>query len=174
MLAKQLTFGFNETEDRLVLIARDGHDKAVAFALTRRLTGRLINGLATVLERSNTFASTAPAEMRDDIILMEHQGALSGTGEEQPDTSGAWSSGEGTLRLNAPAHLVTKIDIKTAPTDFQILLHTNDGVQIGTKLNRVDLHRVVEVIKRKAEAADWNIQIGALWLEADQTDLVLN
>jgi hypothetical protein len=168
MLAKQLTIGFSETEDRLVVLASDGPAKGVALALTRRLTGRLINGLATMLERSSPVATTAPAEVRDDIILMEHQGALTGTGEGARGTGASAS-----VQIKAVPRLVTKITITSTPADFRMALFGPDIDSVGLTLSRTDLHRVVEALKRKAEAADWHIQIDASWLDPDQSDIVL-
>lgn len=175
--AKHLTFGFHETEDRLIILAQDSEGRSTSLLMTRRLTARLINALATVLERSNVVASTAPAEIRDAIVLMEHQGALTGSdlssqGQAEP-TKEPVASEPTKAATTAPA-LVSKIDVKTAPMEFHLAFHGVAGAPVTATLNRVDLHRVVDVLKRKAEAAEWNIPIVASWLEPGETQFVLN
>jgi hypothetical protein len=136
----------------------------------------LINGLAVILERSNVAASTAPDELRSDIVLMEHQGALAGVpaaaqGGEASSQATPGSSGA-TVQINP--RLVTSVDIKTNPTDFHMVLKAAGGVPVAVVLNRLDLHRLVELLKRQADMAGWNLQIEADWLGDDHSQLTLN
>jgi len=82
-----LSLSYNIAEDRLIIIATGQNKARLALLLTRRLTERLINGLAALLEKSSVVAARAPAELRGDVVLLEHQVALdsspSGAEEER-------------------------------------------------------------------------------------------
>lgn len=171
-----LSIGYSLGEDRLVLFASHSGGNELRLLLTRRLTGRLINGLAKVLERSSVTAAKAPAEMLDDIILMEHQDALYGDVGGKQDASGSATSSSPGLRPKSfePPRLVTSIDITTKPLLFQIVLRDALGSAAGLNVNRRSLHRILETMSRHAEAAEWHITIDARWLETGQTEILLN
>ena len=171
ILAARLTFGYYEPEDRLTLLTADARRSGVHVALTRRLTDRLINGLAHLLEQSSVVASTAPADLRDDIILMEHQDALFGHGERPlSDAPGATGS---VPSLPAP-RLVTAVDVRITPKSFELLLRDAQSPLIRLSLNRLEVHRIVEGLSQRAEAAGRNIAVEAAWLELGQTEIVFN
>ena len=175
--ATSLTFSYSEAEDRLVVLASNPTGAKIGLLLTRRLTGRLINGLAGILEKSSVAASHAPAEMRDDVVLLEHQGAISDKGTQEqtksaPDT-------DAPPLTQQPVQIQTvhiqSIDVSVKPTLFEIVL--KDGrLQpiVALDIGRAELHRVLALLTRKAEEADWDIRIEAGWLEPGQTSLTLN
>lgn len=169
--ATKLRFAYSEPEDRLALLALDGHGQGVHVALTRRITGRLINGLAHLLEQSSTVAVQAPADMRSDIILMEHQTALFGQGTSSPDVVG--EAVEDTPPLPAP-QIVTAVDVNVTPTTFEIVMRIGETPLVHLSLNRLQVHQLVEALSQRAEGAGWNITLGAAWMEPDQTKIVLN
>lgn len=172
--AVHLRLLFLEREDRLLLLAMDQKGAQEGLVLTRRLTARLINGLAKLLENSNVAASTAPEELKDDIVLMEHQGALAST-QAVPvsgDTTPQVQQRGATLRV--PQRLVETVNIKTNPRDFHIVLQAESSVPVATVLNRLDLHRFVELLKRQAVDAGWNLPIDAAWLGEDHPQITLN
>ncbi|KQP11133.1 hypothetical protein ASF28_08805 [Methylobacterium sp. Leaf99] len=169
--AVSLRFAYGEGEDRLTLLAADAQGKAVHVALTRRLTERLVNGLAHLLEQSSSIAVQAPAEMRDDIIMMEHQTALFGQGE--PPTDREAEPSDEISSLPAP-QLVTAMDINLTPTTFELQMRFGETPLIHLSLNRLQVHQLVEVLSQRAEGAGWNIAVGAAWMEPGQTKIVLN
>jgi len=175
--AVRLTLLFLEREDRLLLLAANRDGAQEGMVLTRRLTARLINGLATLLKRSNVVASTAPEELKDDIVLMEHQGAIAagepGTGRGSAKPQGQ-SGAEAATNLRVPQRLVETINIQTNPDNFHIVLEAAGGFSIATTVNRIDLHRIVELLKRQADTAGWNLQIDAVWLGDDHSQITLN
>ena len=126
--ASQLTFAYSESEDRLTLLARDAAGGAVHVLLTRRLTERLINGLAQLLEQSSPLAQTAPADLRSDIILMEHQDALFGEGRAQAESVEA---AEPATPIPL-AHLVLTIDVVILPSLSRKILSVKNYAQAGT------------------------------------------
>lgn len=171
IVATNLHFAYNEHEDRLTLLAANSQGQGVHVALTRRLTDRLINGLAQLLEQSSAVAVQAPAEMRDDIILMEHQTALFGQGEPAADREAEPSNQ--ITSLPAP-QLVTAMDINITPATFEIQMRSGETPLIHLSLNRMKVHQLVEVLSQRAESAGWNIAVGAAWMEPGQTKIVLN
>ena len=167
---------FAENEDRLLLLAFDAHGAQAGLMLTRRLTARLVNGLANLLERSNVVASTAPEELKSDIILMEHQGALS-QGKALASNDGVQQgrgASAGTATAKLPERPVATVNIKTNPKDFHILFQAPGDAPVATAMNRVDLHRFLELLKRQAETAGWNLQIDAAWLGDDHSQFTVN
>ena len=168
--AASLRVGYLEAEDRLPLLAADAAGLAVHAALTRRLTERLVNGLAHLLEQSSAVAVQAPAAMRDDIILMEHQTALYGAGAP---TGEAAEQADEPPALPVP-QLVTALDISITPANFEIRMRAGETALIHLSLDRLQVHRLVEVLGQRAEAAAWSIPVGAAWMEPGQTKIVLN
>jgi hypothetical protein len=166
LAATRFFFAYDDPEDRLMLLATDSEDRSMALALTRRLTGRLINALCVVLEKSSINASTAPADLRDDIILLEHQGALSAHSAPAPVPRPPVPGG--------PRGLMTNVEITTLPDGFGLTFRDARQPKIQFKINRVGLHRMLEVIARHAEAANWHIAIESSSLEPGQKHIVLN
>ena len=164
--------GFDASEDRLVLTTSISGDQA-SFLLTRRLTARFINGIAVVLERSSISASRAPNEMRSDIILLEHQGAITGVGNRLSPTKAPPVTEDRELAERA-RRLISNIKLKTKPKSFQLTLQAGSAAQAVVNLGRLDLHRFVEMLKRQSEKAGWNLQIEAGWLGNDEGQFTLN
>ena len=171
IVAASLQFAYGEAEDRLTLLASDAEARGVHVTLTRRLTERLVNGLAHLLEQSSSVAVQAPAEMRDDIILMEHQTALFGQGEPPADKETEPS--DEISSLPAP-QLVTAMDINLTRATFELQMRFGETPLIHLSLNRLQVHQLVEVLSQRAESAGWNIAVGATWMEPGQTKIVLN
>lgn len=169
-----LTIAFSEGEDRLILVGTDPAGAPQAMLLTRRLTARLINGIAGALERSNIVASSAPEEMRSDIVLMEHQVALAGAGQGEASPASADETPAANQDLSLTPALVTNVKLVTNPQNFELVFGPNAGAHLQLVLNRLDLHRFLEVLKRQAEHAGWNLQIDAEWLGDDQSLLTVN
>jgi len=174
IVAARLQIVYSEPEDRLTLMAVNAKAQGVYVALTRRITDRLINGLAHLLEQSSPVAIQAPAELRADIILMEHQDALYGheQADQAPDLAEEQS---GAILPNLPApRLATAIDVTVTPTTFEIRVRDEGAPLIALSLTRLEVHRVVETLSQRADAAGWNIAVDATWLEPGQTEIVFN
>ncbi|MCJ2074291.1 hypothetical protein MKK68_01255 [Methylobacterium sp. E-016] len=170
IVASSLRFAYSEPDDRLTLLAADAQDQAVHVALTRRLTERLINGLAHLLEQSSAVAVQAPAEMRDDIILMEHQTALYGGGA----TTGEAAEPADVLPALPVPQLVTALAISITPATFEIQMQSGETALIHLSLDRLQVHRLLEVLSQRTQTAGWNIAVGTAWMEPGQTAIVLN
>ncbi|WP_336488256.1 hypothetical protein [Methylobacterium nigriterrae] len=168
----RLRFAYSETEDRFSLIAWDAEREGIHAVMTRRLTNRLVNGLAHLLEQSSPIASTAPADLRDDIILLEHQDAL--YGQRQAPSSNQSGTAEGTPTNLPASRLVHSISVNITPRTFEVLLRDAQSPLIRLSLTRPEVHRVVESLSQRAQAAGWNMSVEAAWLEPGQTQIVFN
>jgi hypothetical protein len=167
LAATSLAFAYDEPEDRLILLASDAGGHGLTLTFTRLLTGRLINALCVILEKTSLSVSKAPAELRDDVILLEHQGAMSAQGPASP-------RGPQQRAANDHKHLVTNVEITPLAAGFVVIFRDAHEPQVRSIINRVALHRMVDVIARQAEAANWNIAIESSWLEPGQKHIVLN
>jgi hypothetical protein len=168
----QLSFGYSQAEDRLVMIMQSG-GKLSNLLFTRRLTALLINGLADILVRSSAMASRAPEALREDIVLMEHQSVMqqaqAATTVPAPPPQAPIDARE----IAAPI-LIQTINIATHPNHFVLEFKPEQGPAVIAALNRADLHRVLEVLKRRADEANWNLPVGAAWLSATPAAVTLN
>lgn len=176
--AKSLTLTYNVPEDRLVLLVVGAQGEKIGLLITRRLAGRLINGLAGILEKSSPTVSRAPSEMREDVVLLEHQEAVSSNQEQSGGAgmaSGQPASGpKGGQPVQIKTALLTAIDVATKPTHFELKLKSGSNVITGFNATRNELHRTLGMLKTKAQEADWNLQLDASWLGPDQSMMVIN
>jgi len=172
-----LACGYDPGEDRLVLaVTANGATRSIQ--LTRRLTSKLIDALAHMLEKSNAVADRVPAEMRDDVILLEHIQALGAKSAARKQNAGAGQASDGTAAgapaRNRVAHLAVKMTIAPKPPGFHLVVFGRSGALLQAGMSRGDLHRFLELFKRRAEAAGWNLVMESSWLQSDQGDVVIN
>ncbi len=182
--AAQLSFAYDQREDRILLLAANAEGEALALQLTRRLTSRIVNAVAQLLEKSSTVAQHAPAEMRDDVILLEHQEALHGqpaatkAGAEgsTPDSTSETTKARSVAptKIVGPAQLVHTIQITTKRNSFSVVIKGGRQDLAALSVSRTDLHRVLETIRRVADKANWQITIDASWLMPEDSEVVLN
>lgn len=155
----QISLGYNAREDRLVLWLGSG-ETATTLLITRKLCGLLIKGFAGVLARSSPVAAQVPAALRDDVVMMEHQGAMASArvGPAQADKLPP-------LTPDAAPMLIETVNITVTPADFHVRFRPSpegEGPQIA--LSRSDMHMVVELLKRQSDLAEWNLPIEDGWL----------
>lgn len=176
--ARSLTLTYNAPEDRLVLLVVGAGNEKVGMLITRRLTARLINGLAGILEKSSPAVSRAPAEMREDVVLLEHQEAVGRPGSQGQKDAAPLAGKSGTAQGGQPVQikpiLLTAIDVSTKPTHFELKLKSGENVITGFIATRNELHRTLGMLKSKAQEADWNLSLEASWLGPDQSMMVIN
>lgn len=167
-----ISFLYVENEDRLALIVSDAADGQLGLMVTRRLAARMINGLASLLECTSPTAQEAPADVRADVVMFEHQGAVaigSSSQQAQPTTIPKPKENQ----REVATVLIDSLDVTTHPDRFTISFKAGQKVLAVMNGTRPELHRVVAVLKRKAEDAGWKIQIETTWLD-DSVSLTLN
>ncbi|GHA32654.1 hypothetical protein GCM10007989_30970 [Devosia pacifica] len=174
----KLSLVYNPGEDRIALGVRDADGERVILLLTRRMTGRLINGLGAILKRSSPTVTSAPEELRNDVILMEHQQALQ---EEQERQAKPRTSAEPSDDDTAEAHesqpqiaLVSDIDVSTHRTHFELKFRAGERPLAIAEISRRAMHLFVDALTKRAQEADWTLSYSEDWLAEDQSSWVLN
>lgn len=164
-----LSFTYDPRADRILLavtLASGDEQRRRLLLMTRRLTGRLVDGLAQLLEKTSPVAAQAPADVRDDIILFEHQDAVGSGADEQP------GAGQGAARplppgstsnAGAAAVLLDTVDVTVKPTRFDLTFKAGQDA-LSISVSRAELHRLVEVLSRQAAHAAWNLAPETAWL----------
>lgn len=163
-----LALGYNELEDRLVLFASNADQEALPLLLTRKKAGHLVDGLAQVLERSNALAARSTAETRSEIVLMERQVALGAP------ASSAGPGQETSLEIKSVNRLIARIDVTFRPSDFLLEFFDPAEVVACLQIGRLDLHRLIEIIRRQTDLVGWNLKFGTPWLNAEQMHFSIN
>lgn len=171
--AAQVSLAFNMPEDRLFLWFANKEGKITpGLFLTRRMTARLIDGVAGLLARSSSTASRAPEEMRDDIVLMERQGAMAAAAQSAGDAAAQPAASAPAVPTKAV--LLQKVDIATKPATFQLVLHPAGANPFAVEVNRADLHLMLEALQRRAGEAGWNLSPDTSWLSGAPDQVTLN
>lgn len=191
-LVTKLDLGINTLEDRLVLVAHTREHGRRLVLLTRRMVGVLLAPYGRLLEQTSRAASRVPADHLQEVLQMEHVGALSrlpgpadGTGpraDADADAAGAGGDGvgdddRGGAAVPDVAFLVTEIKLQAAPEHLVIgfLGQRRHGPQgdgtaqepvCAMTLDRADAHRVLAMVSDKAREADWALPPPASWLTA--------
>jgi uncharacterized protein (DUF2252 family) len=173
-------FGYDPALDRLVLTAQDEATQRVGLQVTRRLTGRLLDALGGLLERASTAARQAPAEFRDDLVLLEHQEAVQAASKAGPSEarvpSAAPSEVAGTKpeKANVPTVLITAIQIKKEEGTLRLIFR-NGSVDAATcRIDRNSAHKLIDALSRTAEKADWNLTPQTGWLSKEHEMILVN
>lgn len=170
--ATTLTVGYDETEDRLLMTCRAAGGEAVTLLLTRRITRRLLAGFAGVLARSSPTLGRTPAELRAEVIVLEHLGALAGAGAVLPEAGPPGPEAGPAADGGRPAiKLVTKVDLQTLPDRFLLVFHDAESALVRLAARRPEFHRLLSLLDRHAAAAEWSIRGDAGWL--GQTEAVM-
>lgn len=159
----QLGLRYDRESDRIQLLLADKERWSLEIQLTRRITRRLLVALVNLLARSNPILRRAPAGVRLEVIVLEHLGALSGhslTTQSRPPA-----------QVSAPSDFVcarsvvaTVINVRALPDSFSLRIGEADKPDAEIKLSRTDLHRLLAVLDRHAEKAEWNLQAETGWL----------
>jgi hypothetical protein len=170
--AHKLSFSYIEAEDRLVLSADGRGGERVTLLITRRLTARLLNALASLLERSNPRARQAPSPLRGDVVLLEHQAAIQAPSQTTLAPSGP-VPGAPPRHLVPPA-LLTAVDVRNRASHFSLAFRDARQPLVTCDLTRVELHRVVQLMLTKVTEAGWCISVDASWLGLEQQSVTIN
>lgn len=171
-----LSLFYNEAEDRLVFLATDEAGTRLALVLTRRLTARLIDGVASILQKSNLAASMMPADIQADLVMLEHQEAVAHRAHGSSKTDGGSPDARPATGwpMQLPGIFVTSVDIVTMPTHFRIRIRNGKAVAAHFDCNRSELHRVLDMLVARASQADWGIAVKAEWLAPDRLRSAMN
>lgn len=183
LLAAALDVGYDPVADRIVVAARGqmarggfepggGGAESVTLLLTRRIVRRILSGISDIMKRSSMAVSRAPAGQRDEVLVLEHLGALAArpghAGGTAVAASPRASAGSVTIRETrpVPGRLVVKIDLRITTRHFVIRLYDGEGPRVEVLATRADLHRLLDRMMRVAAEAEWALDRDAGWLAA--------
>ncbi len=152
-----ITFSFDEAEDRIVLRCTLNDKTPVALRLTRRLTGPLLEKLAKLLLKTSDMAASLPTQLREEVVMMEHAQALAQIAAQAQHPGAAMPE---TPREPPSGHLLTRIDFQPQPGGCVLLFFCNGGgdALAAIKFNRAQLHWFVDTLDRFATRAEWEIR----------------
>lgn len=163
---------FYAAEDRLALVVTTEDNSQLALMLTRRFAARLVNGFAQLLERTNSAAQEAPLRSRGDIVMFEHQGALTIAQAAAPSAKRVAATGAKASR--APCMLMDAVDVKITPNLFILILKSGSKAMTQLQVTRGDLHCLLALLRRKCDEADWHLKTETRWLDLDAGSMTLN
>lgn len=154
-----ITFSFDDAEDRITLRCTLNDKTVVALRLTRRLTGPLLEKLATLLLKTSDVAAALPSQLQDEVIVMEHARALAHIAA-QVQQSGAMAIMPGNSGEPPASHLLTRIDFQPRGESctLQFFCNGSDAALTAITFNRAQLHWFVDTLDRFAKRADWEIR----------------
>jgi hypothetical protein len=178
-IVTRLDIGFSDMEDRLLLSLNTAGHGVRNVLITRRMMRVLLENYANVLKRTSETASHAPVEARDEVLRMEHVGALASMADAAPDAAQPTPDGQdgGAPGAVAPPHMWLAVEIKMQMAASVILIaffgqcrngpdgdsSVNEPIAAMT-LNRPDAHRVLDLLVRKSKEAGWGLDHYAAWL----------
>jgi hypothetical protein len=158
MEATSISISYSEADDRLFLDTGDAQS-AGRLILTRRITRRLLSAFVTLLEKSSAALKRAPADLRTEVIALEH--AMSQSQEaSRPAQPGR------VLAKSFDPVVVAKVDVKVLPRAFRLMFYSAHEPVASLTLSRQKFHRLLAVLDQFATTAEWNIRDGAEWLDA--------
>jgi hypothetical protein len=157
-----IRMGFLESDDRL-LLDFVYPDETMTLLITRRITRRMIQGLAQMLANSNAAMARVPASHKTEMLIWEHlsarqlgEGCDAGPAAEQPP------------RKKMPWPLLQKLDVTAQKGGFCLSFQGSDGVLVTLDTNRGELHRLLASLRQLARHAEWGLDTAVGWLvEAD-------
>lgn len=154
---RNITFGFNEAEDRIVLRCLFSETAASGLLLTRRMAGPLLERLAQILVETSNVAATLPARLKEDMMMMEHAHALAKVSEQSAQTTPVEMPPEQKALVH---YLLTRIDIQRQPEQCTLLFYCNGGetALAVLTLSRVQLHWFVDTLDRFTQRAAWDFK----------------
>ena len=185
--AASVSVVYHSAEDRLLFVVTGADNLKRAIMVTRRLTIRLIDGFAHLLDRTSSAAQEAPEWARSDMIMFEHQGALAkvqapsaasvtapgAVTQKKPMSDTVAGAGSAAKTPPLPI-LMDAVDIKIKPKSFLLTLKSGGQAVSHMEVGRGDLHRFLALLRRKCDEADWRVVNQTKWLDLDAGSMTLN
>lgn len=192
--ARFFDLSFHQDEDRILMVCRGGTGSSQAVWLTRRITRRVLKEFGMLLLRSSVAAARAPASLRTDVIILEHQAALKrqAKASDASEPIGAGADGNGATDARRPAGagspgakptearpgdrarlrlvgtesiaLVSKIDVQIRSHSFTVSFFQGETVRLRTSFSRTGAHRLLSALDKLAQRAGWDVEPARGWL----------
>lgn len=154
-----ITFSFDDAEDRVILRCKLNDQTLVALHLTRRLTGPLLESLAKLLLKTSDTAAPLPSQLQEEVIVMEHARALAQVAAQAHQAGAPNTAPEG-AEAQLASHLLTRVDFQPrgGVCTLQFFCNGSDAALTAITFNRAQLHWFVDTLDRFAKRADWEIR----------------
>jgi len=158
--------GFLESDDRL-LIDFVFPQEIATFLVTRRITRRLIRGLAQILATPNSVMARVPTTHKTEMLIWEHLSSLN------PLNAGAAGGEAGAPggqpeRPPLPWPVLHTVNITPLESGFRLIFDGTDQKSVTMELTRQELHRLLANMRQLARHAEWDLDAEVSWLvEAD-------
>jgi hypothetical protein len=163
-----IRMGYIEAEDRLLVEFIDAESK-VTLLFTRRVTRRVIRGIAQLLARSSRAMAHAAVEHKTEVLVIEHQSALQSVAAAGANSA---APSDSPVAPGPPPDLLGKLDVRTMPRFFRLSFHGCAGVSRVIDVTRPDLHRLLATLHRLARLAGWNIEGEVGWLAEAEAPII--
>ncbi len=163
-----IRMGFLDSDDRL-LVDFVCPDRVFTLQITRRITRRMIRGLAQILATPNEVMSRVPTTHKIDMLIWEHLSALQPSSDAAaPDNSAdAAIAPANPVRPPMPWPLLSKVDINSHPQMFRLRFEAGEQ-SVNLEMSRSELHRLLAHLRQLARHAEWDLDAEVGWLvEAD-------
>jgi hypothetical protein len=171
MEASRISLAYVESEDRIRLDCGDGKGR-LTLLLTRRITRRLVKGLADLLASSSLAVTRTPADLRREVIVLEHFSAVMAP-SPQPAAAGGGEAADPADPADLGQGLVDNVEVQIHPTSFRLVFHAGAGPVASLWPSRAELHKILAALAREARRGDWNIGEEAGWI-SDAESVVLS
>lgn len=172
-LATRLDVGIDPAEDRLCVVLHTVEHGRRTLLLTRRLLRNLLAQVSRDMLRSSAAAARAPLDCREEVLRMEHVGALA----DPPAGPAAQAAAHAPAGEASPVWLALEVKITVRP-DLLVLGFLGRplipaaaaGLEpvAALSLGRPDAHRVLALLVGKARDAGWDLCDGPSWLRPDE------
>ena len=157
--------GFLESEDRL-LVDFVYPDVITTFLVTRRITRRMIQGLAKILASPNATMARVPSTHKTEMLIWEHLSALNPANTESAGGDGGATAQP--QRPPAPWPLLHTVNINPLKNGFRLTFESGEQHLAVVEMNRSELHRLLANMRQLARHAEWDLDAEVGWLvEAD-------
>lgn len=162
-----IRMGFLEQDDRL-LVDFVYPASTVTVLITRRITRRIIQGLAHILATSNAAMARVPAPHKTEMLIWEHLSSLHPANSGQSGGGPGGSPPEQPHRPPAPWPLLLRLDLTPQNAAFALRFEAADGAVATIDMNRGELHRLLASLRQLARHGGWDLDAEVGWLvEAD-------
>ena len=172
--ALKLDLGLDLKEDRLVMIAHTTANGARAMLLTRRMLVVLMDHYGNILGQTGP-AAKAQLKHRNEILQMEHIGALFSGTEQRTSASGEQQQPVSIELHPENVHLVTEVTMQMNGDHLIIGFsgqrqYTASGNEsevtpvAAVNLDRNHAHKVLALLNDKAREAGWGLDTLYPWL----------
>jgi len=159
-MSVDFSFHYNFGEDRLAILATEQQGPTAVLWMTRSLTAKFLNALATMISGRSTLARRASGQS-SDILAFERERALvevTGSAETQIAPS--------QLPTEVAPKLVRSIDLRPLPDQQVQIGFLAEGARLNLVLAHSALHVTYAHIEALAARAEWNLQLVKPWATA--------